>query len=192
MSLDFTSSYKKTVDDIVDKKWNNAWPRNHIQNSQTILEITPALCLFLFFFCFRWCGLIKYELPGVLGGPVYAFGFLLNHTCNSSKTWSHNPYHKIVSFSTCQFVCWRHQFLLMSSLFLYTLTDLWKNRCSLKCNHSQTNNDFLVLICFVKLTPLGSRPGLGTPPRYEGLVDLQVEYVKYAVISIRWVRLSPQ
>ena len=33
LSLDFTSCYKKSVDEIVDKKWNNNRHRNHIPKS---------------------------------------------------------------------------------------------------------------------------------------------------------------
>ena len=43
---------------------------------------------------------------------------------------------------------------------------------------------------FLVQTPLGTRLGLGTQPRYEAPGDLWVEIVENAVINIRLVRLS--
>ena len=36
------------------------------------------------------------------------------------------------------------------------------------------------IVTFLVQTPLGSRPGLGTQPRYKAPGDLRVEYVKYS------------
>ena len=41
-------------------------------------------------------------------------------------------------------------------------------------------------------TSLGARPDLGTQPPCKAPGDLQVEYVKNAVINVGWVSLSPR
>ena len=130
-----------------------------------------------------------------LGRQIYTlvFSFFLNHTCNSSKTWSHNPYHKIVSF-TSQFV-----WLVMSSVFadvitVFVLSDQFMNEQVFFKMQSLWNKKtfFSSDFSFVKLTPLGPWSGLGTQSRYKAPNNFQVKYVKYAVINIGWVRLSPQ
>ena len=146
---------------LLIKNGTTQYSETTFSNVRQILEISPALSAFFFFVVVFFllqmmCGLVylvNHELTGGLGVHFVSFVFSsttyapllkLGHIIPTIKQFllhmsvclvPSSVFPDAISFSVISF-----------SLFLYSLTGLRNNMCSLKCNHSGTKNDFLVLI----------------------------------------------